>query len=419
MENSNQKKRIVALVDSNKVKDQLSKALNGQDEVDYELVQMVDSTEVAAIIVASDPDIVLVEHVNGSEKGLEMIDDISLHFANIPVLAILQEEDPSTAQRALLAGARAFILLPFTKINLLTMVRRILELQDRNTIAKTAKATSSIVSTHTLGTFVVFSPRGGVGTSTIATNLALSIMENSGKNVLLFDGKQYFGHADVMLNLQTRNSIVDLIPHSNNLDDGLVKDVVVKHISGLNVLLSAPSLQVAQGIRPENIYNIMLGMQAAYDYVVVDGGNSLSENTVTLLDSAFRVLLILKPDLASLRDARQFLEISQSLGYPSEKILLVLNEATSKGGIKGGDIESALNRKLFASIPQDTANAQRSLNRGIPLNIRYPNSPISKSIIAMANSLIELAETELTGAHVEIGSDHAKQEALKKSSMFG
>jgi pilus assembly protein CpaE len=419
MENTNQKKRIVALVDSNIIKDQLSKSLNGQEELDYELVHMDDSIDVSAVIVASDPDIVLVEHAKGTEKGLEVIDDLSLHFANIPVLAILQEEDSSMVQRALLAGARAFILLPFTRINLLTMVRRVLELQERNTSARSPQATSSIVSALTLSTFAVFSPRGGVGCSTIATNLALSLMEQSSKNVLLFDGKQYFGHADVMLNLRTRNSIADLIPHSNNLDEGLIKDVVLQHISGLNVLLSAPSLQVAQGIRPEDIYNIIVGMQGVYDYIVVDGGNSLSEVAVTMLDSAYRILLVLKPDLASLRDARQFLEISHSLGYPNEKILLVLNEATSKGGVKGGDIESALKRKLFASIPQDTANAQRSLNRGIPLNIRYPNSPISKSINSMANSLIELVDRELASPHVGKGTDQAKQEALKKSSLFG
>ena len=73
----------------------------------------------------------------------------------------------------------------------------------------------------------------------------------------------------------------------------------------------------------------------------------------------FRILLILQPDLASLRDARQFLEISHSLGYPSEKILLVLNEADIKGGVKSGDIESALQRKLFATVPQETAVARR------------------------------------------------------------
>ncbi|MCH7662382.1 MAG: AAA family ATPase [Chloroflexi bacterium] len=280
-------------------------------------------------------------------------------------------------------------------------------------------AASTIVSGLTLSTFAVFSPRGGVGCSTIATNLALSIMENASKNVLLFDGKQYFGHADVMLNLRTRNSIVDLIPHSNNLDEGLVSDVVLEHVSGLKVLLSPPSIQVAQGIRPEDIYNIMVAVQRMYDYVVLDGGNALSENTVTMLDSAFRILLVLQPDLASLRDARQFLEISHSLGYPNEKILLVLNEADIKGGVKSADIESALQRKLFATIPSESAIALRSINRGIPVNIRYPKSEITKSINKIANSLISLVEKEMASPHVGISMDKAKQEALKKSSLFG
>ena len=419
MENENTKKRLLALVEGEEIKEQLNQALEDQDELDYEIVELDEAVDVAALILKSQPDIVLVEHVQGKEMGLDIIDDLSLHNADIPVLAILAEEDSSTAQRALLAGARAFIVVPITKINLLTIVRRFLELQNRNTQAKSIQPSSTIVSALTLSTFAVFSPRGGSGASTIATNLALSIMENTGKNVLLFDGKQYFGHADVMLNLRTRNSIIDLIPHANNLDEGLISDVVLEHVSGLKVLLSPPSLQVAQGIRPEDIYNIMVAVQRMYDYVVLDGGNALSENTVTLLDSAFRILLVLQPDLASLRDVRQFLEICQSLGYPSEKILLVLNESDIQGGVKSADIESALQRKLFATIPSESAIALRSINRGIPINIRYPKSGISKSINKMANSLIALVEKEMASPHVGMGVDKAKQEALKKSSLFG
>ena len=419
MENENLKKRILALIGGEKVKEQLTQALEDQDELDYEFAELDDAVDVPALIIGSQPDIVLVEHQQGNERGLDIIDDLSLHNAEIPVLAILEEEDSSDAQRALLAGARAFILAPITKISLLTMVRRVLELQNRNTQAKSAQATTTIVSALTLSTFAVFSPRGGAGSSTIATNLALSVMENTGKSVLLFDGKQYFGHADVLLNLRTRNSIVDLIPHASNLDEGLINDVALEHVSGLKVLLSPPSLQVAQGIRPEDIYNIMVAVQQMYDYIVLDGGNALSENTVTLLDSAYRILLVLQPDMASLRDARQFLEISHSLGYPSEKILLILNKADIKGGVKSADIESALQRKLFASIPHDSAIAQRSINRGIPINIRYPKSGISKSINMMAKELISLVEKEMASPLVGMGADQAKQEALKKSSLFG
>lgn len=419
MENIEGKQRILALISGDKVIDQLAKGFEDQEDFSSEILITTDGVDLPSLISTHTPHLVLVEHLPNDERGLDLIDELSIQYPEIPVLAILSDEDPSDAQRVLLAGARAFILTPFTKINLLTMLRRVLELQTRNVEAQSAKASPSIVSTQTLGTFSVFSPRGGAGCSSIAVNLAIALLETSGKDVLLVDGKQYFGHTDVLLNLRSKNSIVDLIPHANNLDEGLIRDVVIKHASGLNVLLAPPSIQVAQGIRPEDIYNIIVAMQAVYDYVIVDTGNSLSENAVTLLDSAFRILLVLTPDLASLRDARQFLDISHSLGYPNEKIALVMNQDGIKGGVKPSDIESALQRKLFAAIPEDAANARRSLNRGVPLQIQNPKNPISQEMKKMAESLIELVEKEMASPHLGISVDAAKQEALKKSSLFG
>ena len=100
-----------------------------------------------------------------------------------------------------------------------------------------------------------------------------------------------------MLNIRARNTIADLVPHASLLDPGLIGDVVVSHASGIDVLLSPTDVQVAQGMRPEDTFNIMKGIKKAYGYVVIDAGSALTENTVTMMDAADRILLVTTPNL--------------------------------------------------------------------------------------------------------------------------
>jgi len=239
-------------------------------------------------------------------------------------------------------------------------------------------------------TYAVFSPRGGVGTSTLAANLAAEMHEETGSRVLLVDGKLYFGHLDVMLNIRSRNNIADLVPHAAALDSGLIGDVVVEHASGMHVLISPTDVQVAQGFRSEDLYNILTALARVFDFVIIDAGSALNENTVTIMDAVDRILLLTTPDLAALHDASRFIQVSRSLGYSPEKILVVLNRANQLGGVRVRDIEVALRRELFAQVPDDGANPLRSINRGIPLSIKYPRSPASQAVRKLARTLVEM-----------------------------
>jgi pilus assembly protein CpaE len=105
---------------------------------------------------------------------------------------------------------------------------------------------------------------------------------------LLLEGKLFFGHLDVLLNLRTHNTLADLVPHANALDEGLVRDVVAEHVSGIEVLLGPADLQIAQGIRPQDLFAVISSLQRYYDYIVIDAGSLLNDNIVTLLDALTR-----------------------------------------------------------------------------------------------------------------------------------
>jgi pilus assembly protein CpaE len=222
-----------------------------------------------------------------------------------------------------------------------------------------------------------------------------------------------------MLNIRSQNNIADLVPHAAALDEGLIREVVTEHVSGLNVLLAPSNIQIAQGIRPDDLYNIVVAIQRHYDLVVVDAGSSLNENSVTFLDAADRLLLVTTPDLASLHDTSRFIQqISRSLlAYPAEKLLVILNRAGVPGGVRSVDVEPALHHPVFANIPDDGEKPMLSLNRGIPLTIRYPRSPASRAVRDLAKSLAQLKTVAQATEETEI--EKSQREALMASSQLG
>ena len=294
----------------------------------------------------------------------------------------------------MLAGARAFIAYPFTQVNLLSTLRRIRDLEARRLTSQTFATRSVAERSQPIKTITVFSPRGGTGCTTIAVNLAIALKEKSSQRILLLGGKLLFGHLDLMLNIRSNNTVGDIIPHAAHMDETLVRDVVSKHVSGIDVLLDPFDIQIAQGIRPQELFGVVEGLQRVYDLIIIDAGSALNENAVTLMDVADRILLVANPELSSLSSTSRFIQISRSLAYPSEKILLVLNRSNLLGGVKTKDITSSVHAELFAEIPDGGADVVRSLNRGIPLILKYPRNPATRAIQSLAARINNLARLE-------------------------
>ncbi len=415
---TNEPTRVVAICEAGPVRQQITTTLSSMEE--FILADILDSGEkLVREIRAAEAGIILIDHQLGNEPTLDIIDDLILQFPTVALVAILPSEDPLMAQQVMLAGARAFIIQPFTQINLLSTLRRVRDLELRRMQSQATSQSSAMDAMRPLRTLTIFSPRGGVGCTTLAANLAMSLAEETNQRVLLFEGKMFFGHLDVMLNIRTQNTVADLIPHARSLDENLINDVVNQHVGGFHVLLSPSNVQVAQGIRPDDLYSVIIGLQRAYDLVVIDAGSTLTENTVTLLDAADRILLVANPDLASLHDITRFIQVSRSLAYSPEKLLVVLNRSNMPGGVKIRDIETVLHYQLFAQIPDDAANAIRSLNRGLPLVFRYPRSPATRAIKHLAKSLADMSLAEPVAGVTEAGGERTRRDALLASSQFG
>jgi len=351
----------------------------------------VNSKNLFPVITETQPDVILLD-CEIQKNPINLVDKIASEYSMCAVVAILPESGKVDSDRVLLSGARDFIQYPYQSDNLVITIKRVIghleSSQDHTSLTPVLDSYAKSKNTIT-----VFSPKGGVGTTTISTNLAISLHKTIKEDVLLIDGKHLFGHIALYCNLRTGNSITDLIAQAGNLDERLIKQVVVRHTSGIHVLPSPNSIVEAQGIKPEDLFKVIQGLQMAFPNIIIDGGNNLNENTVTYMDSSDKILLVLNPDIASLRDARLFMKISATLSYPKDKTLLILNLTGRKAEVKMEEIENILKVKIFGKIPTDDNLALSSLNEGVPILLKKPRHPISKAFNGIIKKLVEIEQT--------------------------
>ena len=414
MPNPAQTTKILVITSKDEIETSIHTAL--VNENDYELLENRYIKEgVIQAVQFLVPDIILLDYeFYEGETLFDTIDEIAVKFPASAIIVFIPEEEIRHSNRVMLAGARSFLTLPFSQINLMTTLRRIRELNARKVVSNAQVFSSPAVTRRTI---VVFSPKGGVGSSTLAINMAIALYQECKQEVLLVDGKHLFGDLAIMLNLRSGNSIADLISHTGTLDETLIKQVVLKHVSGIKVLPSPFSISVAQGIRPDDLYKVILGLQKVFSNIIIDAGNYLNDIAVTYMDSAFRVIVPVTPDLAALRNARQFLDVCRSLSYPQDKVLILLNKAGRKTDIGSNEIEKVLHTKVFGVIPTDDQIVQASLNEGVPLILKKSNHPISKAVKKVTNQILSSFNTA-AAAPVTHSTENAS-EVLSKSSRLG
>ncbi|HSS96729.1 MAG TPA: AAA family ATPase, partial [Terriglobales bacterium] len=356
------------------------------------------------------PDYLILEFSDGVN---DQIDKFSQKYPGLDIVVLLSTRQLGKANQLLLAGARAFVPVPFTSDEFIESFVRLDELSERLRPKDPAANTPAEEDARKM--LVVFSPRGGVGCTTIAVNLALALQKTKSRT-LLVDGNSHFGHMDMALNIQPKTTMSDLLVHIDNLDVRLAENVVTKHASGLNVLLNPPTVEETQAIQPDQIYKIGTTLQSGFGPILVDCGDNLDDKTVTWMDMSQNVLLVFSPNLTDLRDVRRFLEFIRVLNISVDKFLPVLSKAGQRGALSQDEVETALGMQMFATVPYDEATVTRAMNRGVPLYLSDPRSGLGKSFEAFSKKLAKVIEKEATSQEDSKGD---RKDILATSSRLG
>jgi pilus assembly protein CpaE len=349
------------------------------------------------------PDIILMDVSMPEMDGITATQIITSQYAGIAVIMSSVQSDTETLRRSLQAGARDYLFKPYGLDELTTSIRTVY--QSLQVSRAQAASTTSLTTTH-LGTpeeqgrakvITIFSPKGGVGRTTLATNLAIVTKLASDKRVLLIDGNLSFGDVGVALNLSSVKTIADLAANSGQLDADFIEEVLADHSSGLRVLLAAPSPQDAEGISGEQVRAIIGQVLMSFDYIFIDARPSFDEVQLAFLDLSDTVLLTLTMEMTAIKAAKQYLEVSELLGYSQEKTSLVLNRFGTISQITIEDIETHLKGEIKGRIPDEPALVLRSINEGVPLVFSDPESRFGRAIHSLASTITDgvvLAEEE-------------------------
>ena len=378
---------IILLVSNNQDLIETTRTNLALSEYNDLIVRNGNREELAEIIDEKQPKLILVDF-DFDPEPIKFIQEAITAYPQIAFVPILTEAHMANADQIMLTEARVFVKYPYQQDALTLTVQRAMDYKQSEQTNRQSAPTTEVPAKHG-HVFTVFSPKGGAGTTTFAVNLAISLHQQVKEDVLLIDGKMLFGHVPLHLNLRTGNSMTDLIPHLGMLDQKLIRQVVVQHVSGIYVLPSPMSIIDGQGVRPEELFHLLQALQLEFPHIIVDAGSHLDEISVTFMDASNKIMLVANPNIAALRDARQFMEVATSLSYPMDKIMLILYGAGKRLDIKQEEIENILKMKVFGIIPADGDQMRKSLNEGVPIVIMKPNCPISRAYKGVAKTLVK------------------------------
>ena len=347
------------------------------------------------------PNIVMLDLSPNAEQALKMAERITQSFPHSTLFVTSFQIVPEIIIKAMRAGAREFLFKPLNRDELVNAIKS----------AARAQGQRSAEVNYGAKILSVFGAKGGVGTTTIATNLAVSLAQHTKKAVLLIDLNLQFGNAALFLNVQPEYSIVDLANHLNDVEPELLKNVLSKHASGAWLLSGPARIEEAEAITVSHLDQIMAILKSVFDYIVIDTKNSFDDLTLKALDESDAVLTVFTADLPGIFNARRCLEVFQRMDYNQEKVLLVLNrDGANNGGIDVDGLEKSLNYPIYWRVPNhDYTNVINSINQGIPITTGSPRAKIAVSLNDLAHCFNGVAAAPI----IEVPEKVSKRSLLK------
>ncbi|MEP6640069.1 MAG: response regulator, partial [Chloroflexota bacterium] len=318
--------RVLIVDDIPETRDHLTKLLGFESDIEV-VGSAASGGESLTMADKLLPDVVLMDINMPDMDGIAATERLSAQVPTAAVVMMSVQGEADYLRRSMLAGAREFLVKPFSSDELTASIRQVYTRErDKQTRMSTMPASPTnpggvggvAVPTdeggHEGQVVAIFSPKGGVGRTTVAVNVAVAAATELGKSVVLMDGSFQFGDVGVLLNLNPKNkSIADLVPE---LDAGELESIdtfVINHSAGIRVLLAPPSPEMAELITPSGVRKVLDALRRTHDLVIVDCTSWFNETTLAILDAADVVLTMLSLEITSIKNMRLFLEVADQL----------------------------------------------------------------------------------------------------------
>jgi pilus assembly protein CpaE len=396
---SSGKIRILVVDDNPGTRENVSLLLSFEPDMEV-IGQAHNGIQGIQMAIELKPHVVLMDINMPDMDGITATAEMVLKVPYCQVIVISVQSDSVYMRKAMAAGAKDFQPKPFTAEELISAIHRVykvaqpvyrqLEALDQAKAQQpsaTQPSPTSLPMMNQVGgapIIVVYGPKGGAGTSSIAVNLAVTLQRKHG-DVVLMDGDLQFGDVMVHLNVRATRTMSDLV-HHEQLDIELLPEVLLAHSSGLKLLLAPPQPEYADALSPEMLSDIVKGLQKLFRLVIIDTSTHLTAKILNLLEAADQVLVITIPEPPSIKSTQLFLELAEQIEIEPERLAVVLNRADFPGGIKVAQIEQGIGVKVAYRVPHDP-RLYAATNRGVSVNQHAPDAPSNRAFEHMADEV--------------------------------
>ena len=368
-----------------------------RDTTSGDLIQRVLSAAGAAVTIlgdaesviaaAADHNLVIIDVTDAATNPADVCRELRsrVSLASIPVLCICQSDDVEERIRFLEAGADDVIAKPFDGRELEARVEALaVRFATSRDLAPVATTETAVSRPRNL--VAVYSPKGGAGTTTLATNIASVMAERRPGRVAVVDFDLQFGQVATHLNVRPRQTVADLArDEQSRRDADLVRAYAAQTGFGLSVFGAPASPELAETVSVAHIEEMLTSICAAYDFVVVDAGSYLDERSMTILERAEGVVIPIYPEIAALKAVHLLIDYFNETGSIVAKTTFVLNNLFVRELLKLRDVENGLGARIALDLPYDPFLYQKAVNEGIPLVRGAARSAIAERFAQIAS----------------------------------
>ncbi len=339
--------------------------------------------EAVSLARDTEPDVVVFSVEEPQIRALQTVEALADLLPQAPIIAYSSIRDPNAMRKAMVAGVKDYLSAPVKEEELIGSIHTALAQEERRR-ARISGEGEEPVSAGTVIT--VFGAKGGIGKTTIATNLATALVQKTNQSVVVVDLDTRFGDVAILMDIPVERSIADLAMPEEQITREILQECIYTHNTGVSILPAPIRPTDWRSVHAGHIERIITLLTQTHDYVILDTPGTFNDIVARALELATMVVLIATVDMASLKDTLLAIDMLRSWNFPQDKIKLVINATNESTNVQPAEVRRMLGRDIFWAVPYDR-NISTATQLGMPVVVAKPQAKAAESFVELAYAL--------------------------------